>query len=743
MSCGNSRSSKCNPCGPSEAAMNEIANRANYYARVAQNAYDGFSQVYLGAKDVAPTPTIENPLIVGALYFNTVSDILFVWDGSNWLSIYDNEIYLGGFADAPLLNNQGLPLQSGNLYWNTGSNNLWAYNGTTWIRTNFNETTPFLSSGSTTARTLATRFAEVRNVLDFGATGNGATDDTIAIQDAITAAGAGGTIYFPKGVYLLTATLNGLTNQNFVGDGPNVSILQRQADYGDTLTFVNIGSGSVRNLWFRHSTLPLSGFTTLDNKATSGAHLHIQNGQGAVIEDCWFWRMPYQIKIDRGSLMHINRCSAQGCWSLFDGAPAQEGIVGMYLGAGLSAGSFIVDEEYTITSLGTTTNTQWNTIAGTTGLTYAVGSTFTAATTGASSGNGTVAGTVTIIEITNCYMAGSNSGPQSITFTTSDRTSIYNAPGTNAGNLYGILVNSCESLVVDNCYIGGNSRNNIRISPNAISSQIRISKNMFDSAHYLEPCVYFVSSAVGSWANGVTISNNTFNSQLYGLQNIASVNTIGGGSTQAAIANFAIVGNSFCNTIGSSLFLRNAVNGTIGSNQISAYNARQFSFGEDVNYCNAILLINCTNVSCDGNIIGGAVNSGLVGGYTYRGIEFLGTINNLAERNTVHVGTGTSVNIIGKSDRYVVSTSINYTCSGVEDLVLVDTTAASRVVILPANPPKGMTITVKDFTGKFATNSCTIMGTIDNGTNVVMNINYMSRTVTYNGTDWDITGGYN
>jgi len=35
MSCGNSRSSKCNPCGPSEAAMNAIADRAAYYARLA------------------------------------------------------------------------------------------------------------------------------------------------------------------------------------------------------------------------------------------------------------------------------------------------------------------------------------------------------------------------------------------------------------------------------------------------------------------------------------------------------------------------------------------------------------------------------------------------------------------------------------------------------------------------------------------------------------------------------------
>jgi hypothetical protein len=40
MSCGNSRSSKCNPCGPSEAAMNSIADKAAYYARIAQYAAD-------------------------------------------------------------------------------------------------------------------------------------------------------------------------------------------------------------------------------------------------------------------------------------------------------------------------------------------------------------------------------------------------------------------------------------------------------------------------------------------------------------------------------------------------------------------------------------------------------------------------------------------------------------------------------------------------------------------------------
>jgi hypothetical protein len=54
----------------------------------------------------------------------------------------------------------------------------------------------------------------------------------------------------------------------------------------------------------------------------------------------------------------------------------------------VSAGSFTVGVKHTITSLGTTTNTQWNTIAGTSGVTYSVGDTFTAAVAGTGLGTG-------------------------------------------------------------------------------------------------------------------------------------------------------------------------------------------------------------------------------------------------------------------------------------------------------------------------------------------------------------------
>ena len=59
------------------------------------------------------------------------------------------------------------------------------------------------ATGSTTARTLANRFADVVNVKDFGAVGDGVADDTAAIQAAMAASFY---IYFPKGRYKYNST---------------------------------------------------------------------------------------------------------------------------------------------------------------------------------------------------------------------------------------------------------------------------------------------------------------------------------------------------------------------------------------------------------------------------------------------------------------------------------------------------------------------------------------------------------
>jgi hypothetical protein len=66
-----------------------------------------------------------------------------------------------------------------------------------------------IAAGSTTRRTLEARAADVVNVKDFGAVGDGVADDTAAIQAAINAAlTSRGRVFVPAGTYKVTSTLN-------------------------------------------------------------------------------------------------------------------------------------------------------------------------------------------------------------------------------------------------------------------------------------------------------------------------------------------------------------------------------------------------------------------------------------------------------------------------------------------------------------------------------------------------------
>ena len=128
----------------------------------------------------------------------------------------------------------------------------------------------------TTTNTFARR---IINVKDFGATGDGITDDTRSIQNAIDAASSNSltTVYFPAGIYNIasyTTTTNFLenyclklhSNLSFTGDG-DISIIKLADhifDKKDTAANAHIFYGSkVKNISFSNLMIDMNGGNNL------------------------------------------------------------------------------------------------------------------------------------------------------------------------------------------------------------------------------------------------------------------------------------------------------------------------------------------------------------------------------------------------------------------------------------------------------------------------------------------------
>ena len=71
------------------------------------------------------------------------------------------------------------------------------------------------------------KLAQTVSVKDFGAVGDGVTDDTAAIQAAIDALGAAGTVYFPRGTYVISSTVTVAAGNSisFLGENRQGTVL--------------------------------------------------------------------------------------------------------------------------------------------------------------------------------------------------------------------------------------------------------------------------------------------------------------------------------------------------------------------------------------------------------------------------------------------------------------------------------------------------------------------------------------
>lgn len=151
--------------------------------------------------------------------------------------------------------------------------------------------------------TLHRKANQTFDVIDYGATGDGVTDDSSAIQAAIDAAGeTGGIVFFPPGIYRADSQLRGPT---YDASSPWATA---------PVTLRGSGSDAFSGIT---STRDPSGGTILDLRYTTGPACFVLKGSGRVtIEGITFWQdgtahtNPYLFISN--TVAHISQCSFFG-----------------------------------------------------------------------------------------------------------------------------------------------------------------------------------------------------------------------------------------------------------------------------------------------------------------------------------------------------------------------------------------------------------------------------------------------
>jgi len=426
------------------------------------------------------------------------------------------------------------------------------------------------------SRTVADKLNDFINVKDFGATGNGSTDDTAAIQNALTAAGINGSIYFPSGAYHVTATITGLGNQTIRGAGANSTIITRSGDYGDTFVFGNstTACGHVRfyDIWMLHGvTMYTQGDTSLANKATTGAHIRLWGCQEPILSNVWLWRLPFQLVIEGGALAVIEKCHFYGIWDNLYPA-CQEGVAQVLL-------------------------------------------------------RSSPLGIVTSTKIRDSFFTGNCSLVRNVTFTPSTG-SVVKSITDPVGSQYGVKIDCSEDFDMTGCYLSAHTQNSVLVDNISTDPafELRFSNNFFDAVKQYSIQI----SPISTQSSYINITGNTFNGEGTGIGGI----TINQSAGTWTCHSTTIANNNFLAHIGTPLLASGLYFGNITGNTFTSYNFQNVT-PSDPSWCSALYITSpSANITANGNevgygtycFLGVSVASGATGVQQY-GNSYLSTTN--------------------------------------------------------------------------------------------------------------------
>ena len=213
--------------------------------------------------------------------------------GEIGLAVDTKRVYIGnGGTDAPQIENIELLTASSDLL---DSADTYTYKG---AAAGYNATTG-TTAASPITRTMQQKFDDAASVKDFGATGDGTTDDTAAINRALFQLFSRATnteirraLFFPAGTYIVTDVLKIPTFAKLVGDGHNSSIIKGTASGADCVAMTSdavqqidgsVGSGGAA----LPGNVQIDGLTFLAGVDTVDAFV-VNQAQTVTFSNCRF-----------------------------------------------------------------------------------------------------------------------------------------------------------------------------------------------------------------------------------------------------------------------------------------------------------------------------------------------------------------------------------------------------------------------------------------------------------------------